>query len=234
MYCSQKGLSGTIPDGIGDLTGLMSINMYNNKLSGTIPDGIGDLTGLTNLWLQRNDEIRGTIPAALGELTLLTKLYLSYNKLSGTIPAALAKLTRLTYLELYNNQLEGCVPQCWPVCSSGDLDLNRCFITWGNSNTGITGYCPTTSNTASCCAAGSFGSVPTDVNPSPACAACPVGWSAAEAGATECAACPAGQSAAGGATECTITCSTSCERSPTGDGEFYDPGKCAFCDNACS
>jgi hypothetical protein len=100
MNCYGKGLSGTIPDGIGRLTGLKHIVLETNMLTGTIPDGIGDLTKLQWLYLHR-------------------------NMLTGTIPAAMTKLTELTELYLDNNQLEGCMPKCLRVCSM-DM-LNRAF-----------------------------------------------------------------------------------------------------------
>ena len=42
------GMAGTIPDSIGQLTDLTSINMYNNKdLTGTLPASLGQLKQLT-------------------------------------------------------------------------------------------------------------------------------------------------------------------------------------------
>jgi len=58
------------------------------SLSGTIPDGIGDLTGLTHIKLHQNDLI-GTIPPTLAKLTQLTWLELWGNKLTGCVPKCL-------------------------------------------------------------------------------------------------------------------------------------------------
>ena len=71
-------------------------------LRGTLPQALGDLTGLTELALNEN-RLTGAIPTQLGNLTALTKLNLSDNRLSGNIPKELGSLTSLTVLNLSGN-----------------------------------------------------------------------------------------------------------------------------------
>ena len=46
--------AGSIPEEIGNLTGLASLVLDSNKLTGPIPASIGNLTGLASLRLDSN------------------------------------------------------------------------------------------------------------------------------------------------------------------------------------
>jgi len=59
--------------------------LYDNSLSGEIPENIGDLTFLDTLNLS-NNQLSGTIPKSIGRLSHLNLLYLYLNQLSGVIP----------------------------------------------------------------------------------------------------------------------------------------------------
>ena len=105
-----NGLSGPIPEALGQLTHLTQLYLYQNELSGPIPEVLGQLTNLTRLDLAQN-ELSGPIPEALGQLTHLTQLYLYQNELSGPIPEVLGQLTNLTLLDLAQNELSGPIPE---------------------------------------------------------------------------------------------------------------------------
>jgi hypothetical protein len=68
------------------------VNLSSSSLSGSIPDGLGDLSALTTLDLSSN-QLTGAIPASLGELSDLSTLKLSGNAFSGCIPPALRDVT---------------------------------------------------------------------------------------------------------------------------------------------
>ena len=104
-----NGLTGTIPDALGDLANLKILDLTSNRLTGTIPDALGDLASLQQLWLYRNDFV-GPIPDALGNLVNLEILGLLGNHLSGTIPDALRRLENLRWLSIGGNALTGPIP----------------------------------------------------------------------------------------------------------------------------
>ena len=60
----------------------------SKSLTGSIPPGLGDLSGLAHLDLSSNS-LTGEIPAELGWLSNLESLLLSGNQLTGCIPSAL-------------------------------------------------------------------------------------------------------------------------------------------------
>jgi len=78
------------------------------KLSGTIPQCLGNLINLQTLDL-RNNILNGDIPIELGNLSKLVSLNLSGNKLTGSIIETITptKLPLLETLYLYDNQLSG-------------------------------------------------------------------------------------------------------------------------------
>ena len=120
--------SGTVSSGNGETLGgrvtgldLFTITMH---LTGTLPSELGDLTGLVNLnigcyavrspdWtlcdtLTITDSrltmgLDGSIPDDLGKLTSLRTLYLQGNRLTGSIPNELGDLTALRTLWLQGN-----------------------------------------------------------------------------------------------------------------------------------
>ena len=124
-----NGLSGSIPDALGSLTNLRRLNLGANGLSGPVPDALGSLTNLEYLSIFNNG-LSGAVPDALGGLANLEYLNLGANGLSGAVPDALGGLTNLEYLYLENNGLSGPIPDALgsltslAVASLGDNDLS--------------------------------------------------------------------------------------------------------------
>ena len=102
-------LAGPIPESIGNLTALTTLDLGYNQLTGPIPDSIGNLINLTSLNLEQN-ELSGDIPTEVGNLVNLTELKLGWNQLTGTIPDGIGNLVNLTELWLHDNQLSGAIP----------------------------------------------------------------------------------------------------------------------------
>ena len=130
LALERKGLTGTVPPAIGELTGLRELNLGRNQLTGSIPGSLGRLTNLTNLGLESN-RLTGPIPAELGALTGLVFLHLHSNSLTGPIPPEIGNLVDLYDLFLQDNDLSGPIPS-----EIGDIgELGRLWLS-GNRLSG--------------------------------------------------------------------------------------------------
>ncbi|KAK8991608.1 hypothetical protein V6N11_062613 [Hibiscus sabdariffa] len=110
---SSNYLSGTIPADVastGNLTNLLILYLYKNKLSGSIPQQIGMLKSLNELDLDENNLI-GCLPPSIGNLVNLSYLNLFSNKISGSIPKEIGNLTNLSDLRLSGNKISGFIPK---------------------------------------------------------------------------------------------------------------------------
>ena len=70
------------------------MNLSINPLTGKIPESIGNLRSLESLDLSRN-QLFGPIPQSLSSLTFLSYLNLSFNNLSGEIPSGTSSFTKV-------------------------------------------------------------------------------------------------------------------------------------------
>ena len=116
-----NGLTGPIPEALGDLAFLEWLNLgsrsdftsrqqFKNALTGPIPPALSHLTRLWFLALREN-ALTGAIPAELGSLANLEHLDLSWNDLTGPIPVELGSLANLEFLGLSWNDLTGPIPR---------------------------------------------------------------------------------------------------------------------------
>jgi hypothetical protein len=102
----------------------MSLNISHYHLSGKIPETIGMMQSLESLDLSWN-ELSGKIPSSLSGITMLSKLNLSYNNLSGRIPSGNQLQTLIDPASSYigNNYL--CGPPISRNCSGGEVVRNH-------------------------------------------------------------------------------------------------------------
>uniref|UniRef100_A0A0D9VLR7 non-specific serine/threonine protein kinase n=1 Tax=Leersia perrieri TaxID=77586 RepID=A0A0D9VLR7_9ORYZ len=110
LNLSGLNLGGEISPAIGNLKGVVSIDLRSNELSGQIPDEIGDCTSLTTLDLSSNN-LGGDIPFSISKLKHLENLILKNNQLVGMIPSTLSQLPNLKILDLAQNKLNGEIPR---------------------------------------------------------------------------------------------------------------------------
>ncbi|KAI8555734.1 hypothetical protein RHMOL_Rhmol05G0198000 [Rhododendron molle] len=112
---NNKGLTGTLPQSIGNLTNLSTLMLIGCSFFGLIPDSIGSLQQLTYLSLNSNN-FSGPIPNSIGNLNNLVWLDVTANQLNGTIPISkgttpgLDMLVTTKHFHLGQNQLVGSIP----------------------------------------------------------------------------------------------------------------------------
>jgi Leucine-rich repeat (LRR) protein len=123
IYLYGNHLLGQLPTELGNLSGLLELNLTTNQLDGGIPPTLGNLHNLLYLHLSDN-MLYGKIPPELGNLVNLRELSLSWNELYGGIPYEMGNLLSLTSLSIgHNYQLSGPLPS-----SLTNLTLNYFFF----------------------------------------------------------------------------------------------------------
>lgn len=105
----DNGLSGFIPDEIGNLTELVELIIGQSNLHGPIPTSVGQLTALDVMNLSHTG-IQGKIPASLSNCKKLRQLYLGENRLEGEVDSSLSGCIKLEFVLLNKNQFSGAFP----------------------------------------------------------------------------------------------------------------------------
>ena len=135
-----NSLTGTVPQNLASLQGLVRLNFESNKLGngkdgdlnflkflanctsldalaldgnyfgGVLPSSIANLSTQLTFLALGSNMIHGGIPIGIGNLVNLNSLTLEYNYLGGPLPELLGKLQNLEGLYLNNNQFSGPIP----------------------------------------------------------------------------------------------------------------------------
>ena len=100
-----------LPEAIGQLKKLKTLDLQAYSLSGTLPSSLFDLSELEKLRIVDAKHMQPSpIPEEIGKLTNLTVLDLSGINLTGIITPEIGRLTGLTSLSLFSNELTGGIP----------------------------------------------------------------------------------------------------------------------------
>ena len=106
----NNNLVGQLPlSQLHQLPNLRRLDVSGNEFSGTIPNGLGELTQLEYLDLSRNT-LAGELPKELAGQAPLKVLDLGGNQLVGAIPTELSQISTLQTFSVSANQLSGPVP----------------------------------------------------------------------------------------------------------------------------
>jgi hypothetical protein len=107
----EPGLSGTIPDAIGNWANIKYVDMSENSFTGDfgLPTTIGQWGTVVEIKFH-NSGVGGNIPTEVGAMTSLELLDLSLSGISGSIPSEIGSLKSLQILALYENAITGELP----------------------------------------------------------------------------------------------------------------------------
>ncbi len=158
LTLSFNNLTGTLPEELGKLCDLYSLDLGNNKLTGTVPN----LSGLTNLnyfsvagnqlsgplpypnapylqyYILFNNKFTGPFPDSLSKYPLLVNLDIRFNTFNGPIPSTFfTSHPNMQYFQLADNQFTGSIPKEIGLCKQMvEIDIRNNQLT-GNIPTEI-------------------------------------------------------------------------------------------------
>ena len=100
--------------------------LYDDTLIGVIPESIGNLTQLDTLNLAFN-QLSGELPESIGSLINLNYLYLYQNQLSGIIPDSICNIIpNLPHFWIEYNYFCPPYPSCIPENDIGSQTTSQC------------------------------------------------------------------------------------------------------------
>ncbi|XP_039685027.1 probable LRR receptor-like serine/threonine-protein kinase At3g47570 [Medicago truncatula] len=118
------GIGGYIPLEVGNMSTLLSFDLYDNNINGPIPRSIKGLEKLQVLSLAYN-ALKGSFIDELCLIKSLGELYIENNKLSGVLPTCLGNMTSLRKLNVGSNNLNSKIPSSlWGLTDILMLDLS--------------------------------------------------------------------------------------------------------------
>ncbi|XP_062217200.1 receptor-like protein 3 [Phragmites australis] len=142
---AENGLTGKIPDSIGQLKRLEELHLEYNSMSGELPSTLSKCSNLTTIILRSNsfhgelkkvnfstlsnlknldfmlNKFTGTVPESLYFCNNLIALRLSSNKLHGQLSPGLGNLKSLKFLSLSNNSFTNITNAFQVLKNSGNL-----------------------------------------------------------------------------------------------------------------
>jgi Leucine-rich repeat (LRR) protein len=125
----NRGITGTLPSSIAQLTRLRVLDVSSNQISGSIPVEISTIATLQELRLSNNqltNTISGQVIDRLDSMQNLRILRLDGNRFVSSLPEGVCKLPQLQELSLAGNQFGGRIPACWfTMAGLQVLDLSR-------------------------------------------------------------------------------------------------------------
>ncbi|XP_039685026.1 probable LRR receptor-like serine/threonine-protein kinase At3g47570 [Medicago truncatula] len=103
------GIDGNIPQEVGNMSNLLTLDLSDNNINGPIPGTFKGLQKLQHLSLSNNG-LQGPFIEELCEMKSLGELYLENNKLSGVLPTCLGNMISLIRINVGSNSLNSRIP----------------------------------------------------------------------------------------------------------------------------
>ncbi|KAH0732164.1 hypothetical protein KY289_003352 [Solanum tuberosum] len=123
LVLPNSKLIGSIPEELGFIQHLHTIDLSNNFLNGTLPVSLLNASELQVLSLS-NNAISGELTESIGGLKSLKVLNLSVNAFVGNLPQKLSFLQNIKVVSLSKNLFSGAVPSGFQFVEVLDLSSN--------------------------------------------------------------------------------------------------------------
>ncbi|KAA8545824.1 hypothetical protein F0562_020725 [Nyssa sinensis] len=123
LVLPHSQLMGSLPEDLGFIEHLHTLDLSNNSLNGTLPNSLFNSSELHVLSLS-NNMIFGELPELAKSFPSLQFLDLSYNALAGSVPESLSTLKNLSVVSLRGNYFSGTIPSGIDFVEVLDLSSN--------------------------------------------------------------------------------------------------------------
>lgn len=123
LVLPNSKLIGSVPEELGFIQHLHTIDLSNNFLNGTLPVSLLNASELQVISLS-NNAISGELPESIEGLKSLNLLNLSVNAFVGNIPQKLSSLQNLKVVSIRKNYFSGAVPSGFQFVEVLDLSSN--------------------------------------------------------------------------------------------------------------
>lgn len=104
------GLTGRIPQSIGNLPKLQMFAAGNNQFTGTVPSFAGNTGTLSELWLYNNLLTGIGDFFQMGPTNALKVIQCHHNRFPDALPTRIGEFTSLRVVDLSDNQMIGSIP----------------------------------------------------------------------------------------------------------------------------
>ncbi|CUI13277.1 GP46-like surface antigen, putative [Bodo saltans] len=124
---TNRGLRGTLPPSLSQLSGLLKFQADSNALNGGLPPEFSSWTVIEEINLSRNS-LSGTLPHEYSVLSHLTHFIIFFNMIVGTLPAEYSRCTNFKQFDAHHNQISGTLPpeySSWTNFDSLALPANK-------------------------------------------------------------------------------------------------------------
>ena len=132
-------LSGSIPESICNLQGVIGLRVFNNSLTGKLPDCICNMKNMTDFEVSDN-MLSGSIPDNFENCKVLENYYVSRNNLTGTFPSSAGKMPRLEVLDISSNGLYGTIPNTINSLKDTIAEFAICFNMFSDVESDLTPF----------------------------------------------------------------------------------------------
>lgn len=93
-----NSITGTIPEGVGEMRTLIHLDLFGNLLTESVPPMHQEDM---HYFLVGSNSLTGTLPEGIGLWSSLVRLDLASNLFSGTVSKSFEKLSSLEFSEQY-------------------------------------------------------------------------------------------------------------------------------------
>ena len=129
-------LTGNFPDSLCNCKNMISLRLFNNSLKGELPDCMCEMRKMTDFEVSDN-QFTGEIPDRFDDCKSLETYFVSRNNLTGEFPESLGIPVNLTIIDVSSNGLYGTIPNSINSLKDTIAEFAICFNMFSDIEYGV-------------------------------------------------------------------------------------------------